>query len=406
MKHLLNSRFKDIEGGLFADVGKADVGGSAAALMEQGWELMAWADPFFPDPVLPERIAKVLHQAIDDKVIMHYTQPIGNTLLRNKIAEKVNKQTGLDINGERNVIITPGSDSGLFYSCMPFIEYGDEVLVIDPSYASHFLNVKLLGGVCIPVPIYESNNYQIDISEFEKRVSDKTKMVILTHPNNPTTTVFNQKSLQDLCDFVIKHDLILISDQAFEDHVYTDYPFISPASMPNMWERTVTICSFSKGYGMSGFRVAYLYACDLFMDVYYGAAVNVLGTTGTINSMAALAILEDEDYLNDIKTILIKRHQLVKDLFCDLSCVHLVNSESGILTWLNISKLGSSSEVVLRLNQNAHVLVNSGLQYGQQGEGYIRIVSGCFQSDEKALSVLSKIKAELVTMAKEKGVAV
>lgn len=406
MKHLLNSRFQGVEGGLFASVDKADVGGKAASLFEQGYELMAWADPFFPDPVLPDVVSEALIKVINDKSVMHYTQPIGHTGLRNKLAAKINKATGLNLEGERNVIITPGSDSGLLYACMPFIEYGDEVLVIDPSYASHFLNVKLLGGTCIPVPIYQKNNYQIDITEFEKRLTNKTKMIILTHPNNPTTTVFNQESLNKLADFVIKNDLILISDQAFEDHIYTDYPFISPASLPGMLERTVTVCSFSKGYGMSGFRVGYLYASDVFMDVYYGAAVNILGATGTINTLAALAILEDENYLKDIKNKLVKRHALVKEILGSLSCVELLPTESGILSWVNISKLGTSSEVVKALSDQAKVLVNSGCQYGQQGEGYIRIVSGCYLSDDKAEEVLKRIQGVFINLAKAKGIKV
>lgn len=403
MKHLMNSRFRDLEGGLFANVGKADVGGSAMKLTEQGYDLMAWADPFYPDPILPQSVKKGLLEAVEKEEIMHYSQPIGQTELRNKLAERINKQTGLHLIGERNVIITPGSDSGLLYAMMPFIEYGDEVLVVDPSYASNFLNVKLLGGTCISVPIYEKDGYQIQIEEFEKRVTNKTKMVILTHPNNPTTTVFNRKSLEDLREFIIKHDLILLSDQAFEDHIYVD-EFISPASLDGMLERTVTVCSFSKGYGMSGFRVGYIYTSDVIMDVLYGGAVNVLGATGTVNHLAATLAIDDKNYLNMVKEKLVIRHRIVKEVFSDLTCIKLIETESGILTWMNISQLGTSAEVVKRIQDDAHVLVNSGAQYGEMGEGYIRIVSCCILDDEQAKAALKRIKNVFISMAKEKGI--
>ena len=93
---------------------------------------------------------------------------------------------------------------------LPFLSEGDEVLIQDPSYPSNFLNANLCGAKAVHVPLYPENGYQIDIQEFEKRVTKNTKMVVITHPNNPTGTVFNKKSLTDLCDFIKKYDLVLV----------------------------------------------------------------------------------------------------------------------------------------------------------------------------------------------------
>ncbi len=403
MKHLMNSRFKDVQGGLFVSVAKADVGGGVMKLVEQGYDLMAWADPFYPDPILPKSVKEGLLQAIEKEEIMHYSQPIGQTVLRNKLASAINKKTGLNLQGERNIIITPGSDSGLLYAMMPFIEYGDEVMVVSPSYASNFVNTDLLGGKCVNVPIFEEDGYQLRISEFERRVTSKTKMVVITHPNNPTTTVFNRASLEGLRDFIVKHDLVLVSDQAFEDHIYTK-ECISPASLDGLFERTLTVCSFSKGYGMSGFRVGYIYACDTIMDVLYGAAVNVLGATGTVNHLAANIVMDDTTYLPWVKEKFIKRIEKVTELFSTLKCVSLTPIESGFLAWINISKLGTSAEVVKRIQDDAHVLVNSGAQYGSEGEGYIRVVIGCFMDDARAIDALARMKNVFIEMAKEKNI--
>jgi len=400
----MNAKFKDLQGGLFADVTKADVGEGAGKLMEQGVDIMAWADPFFPDPSIPESVKEELHRAIDEGVSSHYSMPIGYLTLRQALAEKISKQTGLDINPSRNVIVTPGSDSGLLYSMMPFVDDGDEVMIIDPSYPSNFLNAKLLGGVAVPVPIHEKDNYQINIEEFEKRLTPKTKMVLITHPNNPTTTVFRRESIEALSEFVIKNDLILVCDQAFEDHIFDDIEFVHPCTLPGMWERTLTVCSISKGIGLSGFRIGYIYSNDKIMDVLYGGCVNVLGAPSTLSSLGAIAALKDEVHLQDNYVRFERRRRITHEIFNSIPGVSMAMAESGILSWINISKLGKSQEVADYILKEADVLVNAGNPYGDQGEGYLRLVSTCFKDDDDAVVAMNRIKEALIKLGKEKGI--
>ena len=198
MKNKMNARFHNLQGGLFSKVTKADVGENSGRLMEQGYTFMSWADPFFPDPSLPESIKQVLIDEINQGLVSHYTMPIGNLELRTLIAQRLKKKYHVDLDPTRNILITPGSDSGLIYAMMPFLQEGDEVLIPDPSYPSNFLDVQLCGGKAIHVPLSPKNNYQLDISEFEKRLTPHTKMIVITHPNNPTGTVFNRQSLEAL----------------------------------------------------------------------------------------------------------------------------------------------------------------------------------------------------------------
>lgn len=399
----MNNKFKDLQGGLFLEVTKADVGEGAGNFMKAGGDIMAWADPFFPDPSIPQSVKDVLHKAVDQGFASHYSMPIGDLLLRKTLAAYITKRTGLTIDPSRNIIITPGSDSGLLFSMMPFINEGDEVLVPDPSYPSNFLNGKLLGAKTVPVPLFEEDNYQFRMEEFEKRLSPKTKMVLFCHPNNPTTTVFRRKSIEDLCEFVKKHDLILVSDQAFQDHIYDGIEFVHPAVLPGMWERTLTVCSISKGIGLSGFRIGYIYANDVIMDVLYGAAVNVLGASSTLSTIGAIAAIEDTEHLQQNYIKLEKRRRLAYEILHDIPGVRMKMSESGILSWLNISKLGSSEEVVSRLMSEAKILVNQGNPYGEQGKGYIRIVTGCFWDDDAAVERFKRIRHVLLNMAQEKN---
>jgi aspartate/methionine/tyrosine aminotransferase len=277
-------------------------------------------------------------------------------------------------------------------------------MVPDPSYPSNFLNGRLLGGVTVPVPLYEEDNYQIRIGEFEKRLTPKTKLVLISHPNNPTTTVFRRESIEALCNFIIKHNLILISDQAFQDHIFDGIEFVHPAVLPGMWERTLTDCSISKGIGLSGFRIGYIYGDDHIINVLYGAAVNVVGASCTLSTIGAIAAIKDRAYLKENFVRLERRRRLAYDILGSVPGVYMRMSESGILSWLNISALGTAEEVVARIMQDARILVNQGGPYGQQGEGHIRIVTACFSDDEAAAERFRRIRDVLVSMGKEKGI--
>lgn len=405
MKNKMNARFHNLQGGLFSKVTKADVGENSGRLMEQGYTFMSWADPFFPDPSLPESIKQVLIDEINQGLVSHYTMPIGNLELRTLIAQRLKKKYHVDLDPTRNILITPGSDSGLIYAMMPFLQEGDEVLIPDPSYPSNFLDVQLCGGKAIHVPLSPKNNYQLDISEFEKRLTQHTKMIVITHPNNPTGTVFNRQSLEALCHFIIQNDLILICDQAFEDHIYDQLEMIAPMSIEGMFERTVTVFSISKGLGLSGFRVGYLVSNDQFMDVYYGGTVNVLGATNTLAQKAAIAALKDESILQRYHQELFIRRNDAYEILSSIPHVKAIQPESGILSWIDVSKLGTSSEVAQYLLEHGHISVNEGTPYGYQGEGYLRIVHACFDSRQKAIKALQTIKDCLIQLGKEKGLA-
>lgn len=402
IKKKMNSRFRDLQGGLFLKVAKADVGEGAGDFQKAGGDNMAWADPFFPDPSIPESVMEAMQKALAGGFPSHYTMPIGMLELRQALAKDISERTGMPMDPSRNVIVTPGSDSGLLYAMMPFLEEGDEVMVPDPSYPSNFLDPQLLGAVTVPVPLFEADNYQPDIREFEKRLTDKTKMVLISHPNNPTTTVFRREAMEALCRFVVEHDLILVSDQAFQDHIYDDIEFVHPATLPGMWERTVTVCSISKGLGLSGFRIGYIYAEEHIMDVLYGGAVNVLGAPCTLSSIGAIAAMEDRAYLTDVYNRLERRRNLAFEILGNIPGVEMKLPESGILSWLNISALGTDGEVATRIREDAKILINEGSPYGEQGKGHIRIVSACFASDEDARNRLLRIRKVLLAMAAEK----
>ncbi len=357
----ISKKFRGIQGGLFEKVSKADVGTALNDLIANGAALMCWADPFYPDPAIPEHVKRATLAGLEDGTSAHYTMPIGNMELKMELAKKLKAFNHLDVDPERNIIITPGSDAGLMFAMMPFIDPGDEVMVPDPSYPNNFLNARILGGVTVPVPLREENGYQLEIEEFEKRLTPNTKMIVLTNPNNPTTTVMRRESLEKLAQFAVKNDLIVVCDQAFEDSVYDGVEFVTLASLPGMWERTVTVCS--------------------------------------------IAALKDASFLEEYNRIFDRRRKIVYEIFNSIPGVSMAMPESTFLCWVNVSRLGTADEVNAYIIKEANVVVNAGTPYGAQGEGHLRIVFGAFREDAQMVTALERVKAALMKLGKEKGVS-
>jgi len=386
--------FAKLRGGLFS---------SYHALGDQGVTLLGWADPFYPDPSLPEHVRRATIEHLASGFPAHYTMPVGDLELRRAIAAKLQRTNGIEADPERNIIITPGSDTGLYYAMVPFINPGDEVLVTDPSYPSNFVNPELMGGTTVRVPIHPDNGYQLEVAEFERRLGPRSKMILLSHPNNPTTTVFRRPNLEALCRLIVERDLILVVDQAFESTIFDGIEFVSPATLPGMWERTVSVFSVSKGMGLSGFRVGYLVASDEVMDVLYGGAVNILGATNTAAQYGALAAFRDDRFVADYNRVHEHRRHLAYRIFNSVPGVCMQMPESGFYSWVDISRLGTSAEIVDYLVQEARVAVNDGSGYGYGGEGYIRVIHGSLLDETKLLDALERMRAALSRRAAERG---
>lgn len=404
-KNKMNPAFRTFEGGLFAEVEKADVGDGFERLQESGVDMMSWADPFMPDVAVPQHVKQAALNAMNDPIASHYTAPVGNTRLREQIARRWQKRYGMRLDPQRNILITPGSDSALYFAMLPFIETGDEVIVCTPCYPNNLQNIKMMGAKAVYCELQAADGYQIRKEALEACVSEQTKMIVLTHPNNPTTTVFDQRSLEAVRDLVLAHDLILVVDQAFEDFTF-EQKMIAPAAMADMFAHTVTVCSTSKGYGLSGYRVGYIIADDVFMDVYYGCAVSVIGATNTVSQLAVLAAMEDESFMQEFEAAYDWRRHQAAAILSGIPGVKIQLPQSGFLCWVDVSGLADSSEVCARLLSDARVSVNDGKNYGPGGEKGFRIVLGVYRDNERVRQALLRIREVLLQMAQEKGLSV
>jgi len=404
IKDKMTPYYKTLKGGLFESTSKADVGNNADKMKQDGVAMLSWADPFYPDFSLENYIKETIEKSLADGSGQHYTTPVGNSELKTIIAEKLKKDNNLNVDPFRNIIITPGSDPAILFSLIPFIEPNDEVMLLNPSYPNNYQAVKILGGIPVSIDTDENNNYQIDISKFEAKLTKRTKAIILTNPNNPTTTVYSQESLMALAKFAKDNDIIVIVDQAFEDVIFDERQMITFASLPDMFERTITIFSISKGLGLSGLRVGYIVADDVIMDTLYASAVSVVGATNSASQLATIeAYKRRYEIIDNFKMIFEARRKMVYEQLSNIPGVKVCPIESSFLSWINISKLGTSEQIVDYLIKEAKVNVNAGNFYGSNGEGYIRICHGCYKDDQMILQAIIRIRQALLKRSKELG---
>lgn len=374
-------------------------------LVDREITTLGWAAPFYPDNTIPEHVLNATVEGLKNHG-SSYLLPEGDFKLREAIASRLKRYNHIDIDPLSEILVTPGSNAGLYYAVKPFITSGsnDEVLIPDPSYTGNFVSVRLNGGVPVSVPLRASDGFQIDANEFEKRITSRTKMIILSYPNNPTTTVYTRENILALCRLCVQNDLILVVDQSFEDIIFDDRELLTIASIEGMWDRTITVFSSSKGMGLSGFRIGYMVACKELMSLYYRFAVNILGPANTAASYGLIAALNDYSFIESYKKIFERRREISFRIIDGIPGVSCLFPESGYMLWVNISKLGTSDEIVDYLIKDAKVVVNPGTDYGCNGEGYIRIIHGAFKDDNKIYEVLERVKESLIKLAHIKGV--
>src|SRR6185436_7971076 len=207
----------------------------------------------------PETVKAAMRRAIDENRT-HYLQTTGLPRLVELLTEKLRKQNGIPIGSPDEVMVTTGGIHALFILCQGLLEPGDEVIVPDPEWPPAMGNIKLAHGVPVPCPLRESLGWRWDIDELASKITPKTRAIYVNSPNNPTGGVMTRADIEAIAALAERRGLWIISDEAYEDVLYDGTPHISPASLPGMYERTISFYTFSKTYAMTGLRLGYVAA--------------------------------------------------------------------------------------------------------------------------------------------------
>lgn len=303
-----------------------------------------------------------------------YTPPIGMTRLREAIAELAGRQRGISIRPEQ-VVVSPGAKPNLFFPTLALVEPGDEVIYPDPGFPTYEAMIVLAGGVPVPIPLQEEAGFSFDLQVFDHAIGNKTKMVILNSPGNPTGGVIPFADLEHIAKATQHFGAWVMSDEIYARIVYDDLQAPSIAQVDGMLERTIIVDGFSKSYNMTGWRLGFGIMPEGLADRVQLLLTHSVGCSAHFTQIAAIEALSgpQEQVRRVVQEYQNRRDVIVAGLN-DIPGISCQKPQGAFYAFPNITGLGCSSvELADILLKNAGVALLPGSAFGQQGEGYLRL---------------------------------
>ncbi len=298
----------------------------------------------------------------------HYTPSAGIPELREKIAKKAVSKNNIPATYE-NILVTP-TKFAINLAFMTILNPGDEVIIPEPYYVSYPDIVKLAGGKPVFVPT--DSDYSFDLDEMQKAVTGRTRAMIFSNPTNPTGRVYSEKELRSLSDFLIKNDMYLISDEIYEDLIY-DGSLFSPASIPEMFERTITVNGFSKGHAMTGWRIGYMVAPKEIIEGSNKIQEQTITCAPSISQYGALRALDDDAAPVMMRNEFRRRRDTAIKLLNETGFYKVNVPQGAFYLFPEYEYDMDSVSFSGKLLKDKHVVVTPGIAFGKQGERHIRI---------------------------------
>jgi len=324
---------------------------------------------------LPVEFKERLKKFVDDEYF-HYTKLPGDPELLEAIAEKVRNFNRIDIRPDKNVLLTIGAMNAIWLVTHCFIKSGDRVLVIEPTYPPLFHAPKDLGARVVFLKLKEENNFHLDLEELKKFFEDDIRVIILCNPNNPTGTVFTRDELECLVELALRRGSIILSDEVYEFITY-ERRHISVASLPGASDIVITISSFTKSFGLSGFRIGYIIADERFIKKMESVNRSIIIQPGVIDQKAALLALtlpEFKQWLSELRDYLRVNRDLIYNTLNTIPWIRCNLPEGTFFIFPNISWICNDSTLFSKkLLRRYKVLVYAGSGFGPSGEGHIRM---------------------------------
>jgi aspartate/methionine/tyrosine aminotransferase len=326
-----------------------------------------------PDFDTPEFIRDAAKQALDDGYT-RYPPAKGFVDLRQAIARKLKRENNILAAPESDIYVAVGAMQVIFNTCLHLLNKGDEVIVIDPGY-DYYSQIRLFGGVPVAVPARESNRFKVDPDDIEAAITDKTKLMIINSPSNPTGAIFDEEILRAIAQLAMEHDLIVLSDEPYEHILFDGHQHVSIGSFDGMSERTISAFTLSKSYAMTGWRVGYTVAPTAVIDEMEKLMEHMVSGVTAVAQRAALAAIEaPQDCVRDMVAIYDKRRRIVHEGLNAIDGIKCLKPESTFYAFPNISSFGLSSWKFAEYLVKEHkVAVVPGSIFGKAGEGYVRL---------------------------------
>jgi aminotransferase len=343
-----------------------------------------------PDFATPWHIREAAIYSLEKGYTM-YTSNLGMPELRRELSRHLKDKYGLDYDPATELLITIGVSEGLDLATRAILDPGDEVIMADPGYVSYSSCVVLAGGSPVMVPTYEKNNFELGADDIEKRITEKTKAILIGYPANPTGAVMSRDKLEKIAEVARRHKLTVISDEIYSSLVY-GVEHTCAATLPRMKESTILLGGFSKAYAMTGWRIGYAAASKEIIGAMFKIHQYTIMCAPTMGQVAAIEALKSGD--NSVKEMVedYNRRRLVMVKGLKKIGLPCFEPKGAFYAFPSIKTTGlSSEEFAEKLIREEKVAVVPGSAFGECGEGYIRCCYATSLADiEEALARMGR----------------
>lgn len=329
-----------------------------------------------------------------------YTANRGLMELRTEISNYIARNHAVQYNPATQVLVTIGGSEAIDLALRACLEPGDEVIYHEPCYVSYLPCITLADGVPVPIPLKEANDFRLTAEELEAAITPKSKALILSFPNNPTGAVMTKEDLEAIAEVIVRHDLLVITDEIYSELSYTGKKHYSLIDLPGMVERTIYINGFSKAYAMTGWRLGYCCGPEEILAQMVKIHQFAIMAAPTMSQYAGTMALKNG--ASDVEMMRDSYNQRRRYLMAELERLGIPCFEpfGAFYIFPNISQFGlSSEEFASRLIREHKVAVVPGSAFGQSGEGFVRVsyaysIEELKQAFERIERFITELRAE------------
>ena len=358
----------------------------ARALERQGRSIvhLEIGEPDFETP------ANVVEAAVDalHKGWTHYGPSAGLPELRQVIAEYVSRTRGVKVSSDE-VVVVPGGKPIIFFSILALVDEGDEVIYPNPGFPIYESMINYVGGRAVPVALREDRDFALDVSELESLVSDRTKLIIINSPQNPTGGVLGRQDIEQIARVIGDRDIMVLSDEIYSRLLFDGQQHFSMMSVPGMQERTILLDGFSKTYAMTGWRMGYGVMRPDLATHMTRLMTNSNSCTASFTQVAGIeAIQGDQSSVDRMRDEFQRRRDVFVAGLNQIKGFSCRMPKGAFYVFPNITATGWKSKPLAdALLEQAGVAALSGTSFGAFGEGYLRFsVANSLDNLQEALA--------------------
>jgi aspartate/methionine/tyrosine aminotransferase len=325
-----------------------------------------------PDFDTPEHIKEAAIKALMEG-FTHYTSSLGMIELRRAIAEHLMERRRVEINPDREIIVTPGAKHAIYCACLATLNPGDEAIVLTPTWPTHFTCVEAAEAKVVEVPCGET--YSLDEEELKGKLTDKTRMIVLNSPNNPTGGVLNAEDLKVIADLASERGIFVLSDEIYDEIVYDGVEAGSMISFENIRDRVILINGFSKTYAMTGWRLGYAVANKNIIEAMNRIQQATTTCPASFVQRAGIAALKGpQEHVKKMVEEYDRRRKYIVNRLNEIAGVHCTMPKGAFYVFPRFSSLKMPSfEISIKLLEEEGVCTTPGSVFGECGEGHIRL---------------------------------